>query len=107
MIRASLIALALLAAACTPPAETPPPEQPVTEQPVALPTTAAEATAQDTCGAAEYRSLVGQNFAAVTLPAGNNIRIIQPDSIVTQDFSAQRINMIVGADGIITGFECY
>jgi len=106
MIRASLFAFALLAAACTPPAETPPPEQPVAEQP-ALPTTAAEATAQDTCGAAQYRELVGQNFAAVSLPAGNNIRIIQPDTMVTQDFSPQRINMIVGADGIITAFECY
>lgn len=105
MIRASLIAFALLAAACTPPAETPPPEPPVAEQPA--PQTAAEATAQDTCGAAQYRDLVGQNFAAVSLPAGNNIRIIQPDSMVTQDFSAERINMIVGADGIITAFECY
>ena len=105
MIRASLIAFALLAAACTPPAETPPPERPVAEQPA--PQTAAEATAQDTCGAAQYRDLVGQNFAAVSLPAGNNIRIIQPDSMVTQDFSAERINMIVGADGIITAFECY
>lgn len=105
MIRASLFAFALLAAACTPPAETPPPEQPVAEQPA--PQTAAEATAQDTCGAAQYRDLVGQNFAAVSLPAGNNIRIIQPDSMVTQDFSAERINMIVGADGIITAFECY
>jgi len=106
MIRASLFAFALLAAACTPPAETPPPEQPVAEQP-ALPQTAAEATAQDTCGAAQYRSLVGSNFAAVTLPAESNIRIVQPDTMVTQDFSPQRINMIVGADGIITGFECY
>jgi Peptidase inhibitor I78 family len=106
MIRASLFAFALLAAACTPPAETPP-EQPVAEEPTALPQTAAEATAQDTCGAAEYRGLVGQNFAAVTLPAGNNIRIIQPDTMVTQDFNPTRINMIVGADGIITAFECY
>jgi hypothetical protein len=105
MIRASLFAFAVLAAACTPPAETPPPEQPVAEQPA--PQTAVEATAQDTCGAAQYRDLVGQNFAAVSLPAGNNIRIIQPDSMVTQDFSAERVNMIVGADGIITAFECY
>ena len=106
MIRASLFAFALLAAACAPPAETPP-EQPVAEEPAALPQTAAEATAQDTCGAAQYRSLVGQNFAAVTLPAEANIRVIQPDSMVTQDFSATRINMIVGADGVITAFECY
>lgn len=100
MIRASLFAFALLAAACTPPAEIPPPEQPA-------PQTAAEATAQDTCGAAQYRSMVGSNFAAVTLPVEANIRVVQPDTIVTQDFSPTRINMIVGADGIITAFECY
>lgn len=105
MIRASLFSLALLAAACTPPAETPP-EAPVVETP-ALPQTAAEATAQDTCGGAQYRSLVGTNFAAVTLPADANIRIIQPDTMVTQDFSPQRINIIVDAGGIITAVECY
>lgn len=106
MIRASLFAFAILAAACTPPAETPIEEQPVAEQP-AMPQTAAEATAQDTCGASQYRSMVGQSLAAVQLPAEANIRVIQPDTIVTQDFNPERINMIVGADGVITGFECY
>lgn len=106
MIRASLISLALLAAACTPAAETPPPEAPVVETPTG-PQTAAEATAQDTCGGSQYSSLVGSNFAAVTLPADSGIRIIQPDSAVTQDFNPQRINIIVDAGGIITSIECY
>lgn len=105
MIRASMFALALFAAACTPPAETPAPtpEEPV----VTAPQTREEATAQDTCGASQYAALVGQNFAAVTLPADSGIRIIQPDTMVTQDFSAERINIHVGADGIITSVECY
>lgn len=106
-MRALMMACAVAAlAACgqtTTPATT---ETPVTTEAPA-PTTAAEATAQDTCGASQYASLVGSNFAAVTLPAGANIRIIQPDSMVTQDFSAERLNIITDANGIITSLECY
>ena len=79
-----------------------------TEAPIAAaPQTAAEATAQDTCGASQYASLVGSNFAAVTLPAGANIRIIQPNQPVTMDFSAERLNLVTDANGIITSLECY
>jgi len=106
MIRASLIALTLLAAACTPPAETPP-EEPVAEQPAAAPQTREEATAQDTCGASQYRAMVGSNIAAVTFPADSGIRIIQPDTPVTMDFRAERLNVLVDANGIITSLECY
>lgn len=98
-MRALLMAGATLALAACGQTTTP------TEAPV--PTTAAEATAQDTCGASQYTSLVGSNFAAVTLPAGANIHIIQPDSMVTQDFSAERLNIITDANGIITSLECY
>jgi len=104
MIRASFFALALMAAACTPPAETPP-EEPVAETPA--PTNAAEATAQDTCGAAAYRQTIGTNLAAVSFPAEANIRIIQPNTPVTMDFSAERLNVIVDANGVITSLECY
>lgn len=108
-MRALLMACAAFAlAACgqtTPASETPA----TTETPVTTvaPTTAAEATAQDTCGASGYASLVGSNFAAVTLPAGANIRIIQPNTPVTMDFSAERLNIITDANGIITSLECY
>lgn len=105
MIRASLFMLALLASACAPPAQ-PPSESPAAETP-AMPQTAAEATAQDTCGAAQYRSMIGVNIAAATFPADAGIRIIQPDSIVTEDFSPQRLNVIVDANGVITSLECY
>lgn len=107
-MRVSMVTAALFAlAACgqTTTVETPA-ETPVAEAPAA-PTTAAEATAQDTCGAAQYRALVGSQLAAVTLPTESGIRIIQPDSVVTQDFRADRLNVIVGADGVITGLECY
>jgi hypothetical protein len=106
MIRASLFAIALLAAACAPPAADTPAEEP--SAPVsAAPTTREEATAQDTCGASQYRTLVGSNVAAVTLPADSGIRIVQPDTMVTEDFRVDRINIIAGADGIITSVECF
>jgi hypothetical protein len=109
-MRTLLTACAVLAlAACgqtTAPATTETPA--TTEAPATTaPLTAAEATAQDTCGASQYASLVGSNFAAVTLPAGANIRIIQPNQPVTQDFSAERLNIVTDANGIITSLECY
>jgi hypothetical protein len=106
-MRALLIAAAALTlVACgqsttvTPEPETPAPV-------VAAPTTREEATAQDTCGASGYRSLVGSNVAAVTIPAGLNHRIIAPDTPVTMDFSAERINFLTDANGVITAVECY
>ena len=107
MIRAALFATAaLLAAACSQPAPDPAPETPA-QVADSMPQTKEEATAQDVCGASQYVSLVGSNFAAVTLPADANVRIIQPDTVVTQDFRADRANIIVDANGIITGVECY
>lgn len=106
-MRALLTAFAALTlVACGQTTETP---ATTTETPAttAAPQTAAEATAQDTCGAAQYSSLVGSNFAAVTFPAGANIRIIQPNQPVTQDFSPQRLNVITDANGLITSLECY
>jgi hypothetical protein len=78
-----------------------------TPAPPAAPQTAAEATAQDTCGASQYRALIGTNIAAATFPADSRIRIIQPGTPVTQDFSPQRLNVIADASGVITSLECY
>ena len=106
-MRALLTAFAALAlVACGQTTEAP---ATTTETPAttAAPQTAAEATTQDTCGASQYTSLVGSNFAAATFPAGANIRIIQPNQPVTQDFSPQRLNVITDANGLITSLECY
>ena len=101
---ACLAALAACGQTTTPTTtETPPSEVAATTAPM----TAAEATAQDTCGAAQYSSLSGSNFAAASFPAGANIRIIQPNQPVTQDFSPQRLNVITDANGLITSLECY
>ena len=55
----------------------------------------------------QYSALVGTNIAAATFPAGSNIRIIRPDTPVTQDFSAERLNVLTDANGVITALECY
>jgi hypothetical protein len=84
------------------------PEEPKVETPATPePMTAAEATAQDTCGASGYRAMVGSNVAAITLPAGLNHRIIAPNTPVTMDFNAERINFLTDANGVITSVECY
>jgi hypothetical protein len=106
MIRAGFFALTLLAAACTPPAAEDKAEEPA-QEPVAAPASREEATAQDTCGAAAYRAMIGTPIAAASFPATPNIRVIMPDSVVTQDFRADRLNVIVDASGNITALECY
>jgi hypothetical protein len=96
MIRAALAALALSAAAC---AQTPP---------ASPPQTAEGATGQDTCGAARFASLVGTSADGIdraTLPA--RTRIITPDMMVTQDFSPERLNIIVGTDGRVGSLRCF
>ncbi|MGE0831018.1 MAG: I78 family peptidase inhibitor [Hyphomonadaceae bacterium] len=103
-----LAAAACLAfAACAPTHaghEAPPPP---TEQ-AANPDTADEATAQDTCGMAAFAHLIGTpaaNIDRATLPP--RTRIITPDMMVTQDFSAQRLNIMVGTDGIVGSMRCF
>ncbi|MBK6703152.1 MAG: hypothetical protein IPG56_04780 [Caulobacteraceae bacterium] len=51
--------------------------------------------------------MIGTNIAAATFPADGNIRIIMPNQPVTQDFSAQRLNVVTDANGVITSLECY
>src|SRR5688572_24598194 len=79
-------------------------EEPVAEAPVATPATAEEATAQDTCGASGYASMIGTNIAAVTLPT--TVRVIAPDTVVTMDFRADRVNIRTDAQGVITAVDC-
>lgn len=105
-MRKYLVALAMFAAtACTPPAETPPPADTSTTAPAPAPQTAAEATAQDTCAGAQYHSFIGTAVAAITVPTG--VRVILPDTVVTQDFRADRVNIIADANGVVTSVECY
>ena len=83
-------------------------ETPLAETTIAAPTNAAEATAQDTCGAAAHQALIGTPASAIdlaTLPAGT--RVLTPDMMVTQDFRADRLNITTGTDGNVASLNCY
>jgi hypothetical protein len=83
------------------------PAEPAAVTPAA-PTNAAEATAQDTCGAAQHQALIGTPASAIdlaTYPAGT--RIITPETMVTQDFVPTRLNITTGTDGNVASLNCY
>lgn len=63
-------------------------------------------TEADLCGAAAYEALIGQNIAAITLPSDLNHRIIMPDTLVTMDYSAERLNFYTDEDGVIERIAC-
>ncbi|MGX9936787.1 I78 family peptidase inhibitor [Advenella kashmirensis] len=66
-----------------------------------------QAQTEDQCGANSRQSLVGTQETALnksTLPKAT--RIIHPDSAVTMDYSAQRLNIHVGKDGKISRVTC-
>lgn len=108
MIRATLFVSAVLfAAACSQSAPEPAPETPA-ETVEAIPQNQQEATEQDTCDASRFQHLIGTPLAEVdqsTLPAG--ARLLTPDSIVTQDFRPDRLNIMSGADGLVSSLACY
>lgn len=97
-MRALIIAaLAGLLSAC---ASTPPP--------ASTPDTAEEATQADTCGIARFRHLIGTRADQIdraTLPAGT--RVITPEMAVTMDFRAERLNIMVGTDGVVGSMRCF
>lgn len=108
MRRLMMTACVLALAACgqtTTPATT---ETPAAETTVAAPTNAAEATAQDTCGAAAHQALIGTPASGIDLasfPVGT--RIITPETMVTQDFVPTRLNITTGTDGNVASLNCY
>lgn len=60
-----------------------------------------------TCGADGYLNLVGQSaniLAAMTFPAP--VRIIKPGTPITEDYSEQRLNIIVDKKNKISDFYC-
>ncbi|MBL8543180.1 MAG: hypothetical protein JNJ63_05180 [Hyphomonadaceae bacterium] len=63
--------------------------------------------APDTCQMAAHQSLIGQDGAAIdrsALPAG--ARVICHQCAVTLDYSAERLNIQLGADGKVESMRC-
>lgn len=90
-MRAFVLLPLLALAACVQPADVPPAEP-----------------KPDACKASGMQGLVGQPrsvLATMLLPAGS--RVIGPGDAVTMDFSAERLNVEIGADGRIAKIACY
>ena len=95
-MRALVVVAGLLMSGCTTPPASSPPQN------------AEEATAQDTCGLSRFQHLIGTDASAIdrsTLPP--RTRIITPDMMVTMDFSAERLNIMVGTDGKVGSLRCF
>jgi hypothetical protein len=81
-IRATILSLGvLMSAACTTPVDAgagSPPEEP----------------AEDACGASKWQGLVGKHRSEIPqAPAGAVWRVHSTDSMVTMDYSAERMNI--------------
>jgi hypothetical protein len=91
------LSLALLAACAAPP--------PVTNTP---PGPTLPPASEDTCGAATYASHIGGNYRAFPpAPAGRTFRIVCTTCAMTEDFSAQRLNVLYDeASGRVVRLTC-
>jgi hypothetical protein len=86
------VAAALGLAACVPVAEE-----------VPMPTTPVE----DACGASGLQGLVGQPRSVLaTMKFAGPVRIIEPGMAVTMDYSAERLNIVIGETGWIESVSC-
>lgn len=61
----------------------------------------------DACGASGMQSMVGQSksvLAAMTFPVGT--RIVEQGMPVTDDYSSERLNVLIGKSGLIEKVSC-
>ena len=99
MKKFALLALPFLAAACV--------QEGPRLPPVGIAAEAGSAVAEDTCGAARFTFLVGEPQSAlegVGFPA--ETRIIPPDTVVTQDFRADRLNVVIDGNAEVERVYC-
>ena len=61
----------------------------------------------DTCGAAPYGYLIGQDATALEkVLILRQVRVIRPTDAISQDLRAERINFNIGADERIRTITC-
>jgi hypothetical protein len=79
---------------------------PAAEAP-AGPSAAIPAPVNDTCGASMYSELIGKSINGPGVPGESRLnRHIKPDSQVTADYVAQRMNIEANAQGVIQKINC-
>ncbi len=99
---AALATLALGLAACATPAL---PASPSGISPV--PEAALPDSSVDTCGARLFSELVGKQIDGAGVPGDSRlVRHIRPDTRVTMDYIAQRMNIEADAQGVIRKINC-
>lgn len=59
-----------------------------------------------TCDPDGVEGLLGVSLAALTLPAALPVREIREGELVTADFDADRLNLLVDDGGVIQGAFC-
>lgn len=80
--------------------------------PMATPTPTGDEAQADQCGASKLTRFVGQEAtpavrAEVQAEVGHaSIRWVGPDTMVTEDYSPQRLNVAMDAAEVITGASC-
>ncbi|APZ53869.1 I78 family peptidase inhibitor [Salipiger abyssi] len=62
--------------------------------------------AEGLCNPSDYAALVGQNIAAVTLPAGEEIRVLREGQPATTDFNPARLNIETDEAGMVLRVFC-
>jgi hypothetical protein len=80
---------------------------PTTAPPVAGGGQVGGMTGEDTCGMAQHARLFGvheRDINRASLPPG--ARVICATCLVTQDYSAQRLNLHLSADGRVSSMRC-
>jgi Peptidase inhibitor I78 family len=61
----------------------------------------------DACGAAELQDMVGEDRRILqTIRFAVPVRIIEPGTAVTQDYSPNRLNIYIGGGGVIESISC-
>jgi hypothetical protein len=62
---------------------------------------------EDACHASQYAALIGKPVASDGVPKESaDVRYIRPNTQVTMDFRADRLNIDIDAADVITGFRC-
>lgn len=107
----SLRVLPLLAtlalAACEAPSGTPVPPAPAPGADPGMPAPVLPSPADDTCGASELATYIGQDAAILeTARFANPVRVIRPGDAVTMDLNPQRLNFELDALDEIVRIRC-
>lgn len=65
------------------------------------------AAGQDTCDAARNSDLLGRTLDQISVQPGPDLRIVEPDSMITMDLRATRLNIETDASGTVVRLACY